>query len=227
MEDLSFINPDWLPPRPHHHTLIISSAHVPVEGFVCVWSGLSFFGLFRKLIMPGYFLTGEHVNITQWESSHTPHAAFLFMSLNSINGLLSHRTVVVPSCGVFLREVLVAAAEKRYTIKECSLFGCSGACETLVRGLAVEFDVMLTLCVRWRSNVVSALVFFSGFRKNCGRQLPKMNSKMLLCQHSETPRFSRMDQNKCRCAEGLIAAYSHGFSVKGGCVTSAQRGLFH
>lgn len=67
--------------------------------------------------MPGYFPTGEHVNITQWESSHSLRAAFLFMSLNSINGLLSRWTVVVPRYSLFLSEVLVAAAEKCYPHK--------------------------------------------------------------------------------------------------------------
>lgn len=59
--------------------------------------------------MPVYLLTGEHVNITQWECSHSTRAAFLFMSLNSINALLSHWTEVVPDYGVILRKVLVAA----------------------------------------------------------------------------------------------------------------------
>lgn len=60
-----------------------------LEGFVCVGVGL-----FSKLIMSGYFLTGENVNITQWERCDSPRAAFLFMSFNSINGLLGRQTVV-------------------------------------------------------------------------------------------------------------------------------------
>lgn len=39
------------------------------------------------------------------------------MSLNSINGLLSHWTVVAPRYSLFLSEVLVAAAEKCYPHK--------------------------------------------------------------------------------------------------------------
>ncbi len=92
--------------------------------------------------MPGYFLTGEHVNITQWESSQSPRAAFLFMSLNSINGLLSHWTVAVPYCGVFLNEGLVAAAGKCYTVKKCSLCSCSKGCEALVRDIQLDVNLV-------------------------------------------------------------------------------------
>lgn len=47
-----------------------------------------------KLITPGYFLTGENVNITPRERCGSPPAAFLFMSFNSINGLLGLWTVL-------------------------------------------------------------------------------------------------------------------------------------
>lgn len=145
--------------------------------------------------MPGYFLTGEHVNITQWESSHSPHAAFLFMSLNSINGLLGHRTVVVPSCGVFLGEVLVAAAEKCCTLKECSLFGCSAGCETLVRGLAVGSDVTLTLSVQWRSNAVLASVFFLDFRRIAVGNSPKWIPSIPKCYLSAAQQNTEVQPN--------------------------------
>lgn len=42
------------------------------------------------------FSDREHVNTLQRGSSHSPCAAFLFMSFNSINGLLSHWTVLAP-----------------------------------------------------------------------------------------------------------------------------------
>lgn len=48
-----------------------------------------------KLITPGYFPTGENVNITPRERCGSPPAAFLFMSFNSINGLLSPWTVLL------------------------------------------------------------------------------------------------------------------------------------
>lgn len=55
-----------------------------------------FVPLLWKLIMSGYFLTGSMSIPRSGGSSHSPCAAFLFMSFNSINGLLSHWTVLAP-----------------------------------------------------------------------------------------------------------------------------------
>lgn len=48
-----------------------------------------------KLITWGYFPTVENVNITPRERCGSPPAAFLFMSFNSINGLLSPWAVLL------------------------------------------------------------------------------------------------------------------------------------
>lgn len=98
VDEFSVVGPppptDWLSPHLsliQRHTFLstpmsVSRVASPAGPHTRLW----------KLIMPGYFLTRVHVNITQWERSPSPHAALLFMSLNSINGLLNHWTVVVP-----------------------------------------------------------------------------------------------------------------------------------
>lgn len=119
------------------------------------------------------FSDREHVNTSRRGSSHSPWAAFLFMSFNSINGLLSHWTVLAPDffflclslslpewsiCSCFSRNAttkeknsLVASAPVTFAKLGkgfCWRNSCSGGC---VR-LSGEFKAMLTLSVQSRED---------------------------------------------------------------------------
>lgn len=67
------------------------------------------------------FSDREHVNTSQRGSSHSPCVAFLFMSFNSISGLLSHWTVLAPdfffSLSLSLSEVFAAAFQEMPQLK--------------------------------------------------------------------------------------------------------------
>lgn len=92
-----------------------------------------------KLITPGYFLTGENVNITPRERRGSPPAAFLFMSFNSINGLLGPWTVVLllylyffsKHCRETLhqREVALRASPSCHLLRTCSAVLCRNEAE--------------------------------------------------------------------------------------------------
>lgn len=67
----------------------------------------------------GLFSDREHVNTSQRGSSHSPCAAFLFMSFNSINGLLSHWTVVAPDFFFSLSPSLFPLSLLEWSICSC------------------------------------------------------------------------------------------------------------